>query len=462
MYYISYILVILLSAFLATVISGYVYKRQLLRTIKIIATGASRIGRGDFTHKITLPRRDELTELATSFNTMGDDLEALMNDLRTHNKSLTTERQKQDSILASVSDGIIAINKDHEIMLVNAPAATLVNKTPAEITGAPMQAVFPLSRDGQLFTLDISQPGNFHYENLILKQSGPESFLELVVAVAPSNSEIAAIITVHDVTASRELEIMKLDFVAIAAHELRTPLTVARGYLDLVINSTEMTKLTVMNIEYLQRTRGGVNQLAELINNILNVSRIERNSLQIALAKIDLALLLKQATDQQRVTAELRHQTLVYERPPEKVYVVADETAITEVINNLVSNAIKYTPEKGAITVKLTHADGAAKVEVIDTGRGIPEASKAHLFTKFYRVENSLTTGNRGTGLGLYICKNIIELHHGMIDVTSQLGSGSTFYFTLPLYDDSKHQELTAGVKQLGGIHGWFPKRSHS
>ena len=461
MYYLSFGLVIVVSALLATVVSSYVYKRRLSKTIQTIMSGAARIGHGDFEHRIQLKSHDELSEVATSFNTMGSNLETLMHNLQNRNQNLTTERQKQDSILASVSDGIIAVNKNHEIMLVNAQAAALVGKSPIEITGAPLQAVFPITHRGQQFELDTSQLGNFHYDNLILLNNGHEAFLKLVVAVAPSSSEIAAIITVHDMTASRELEIMKLDFVAIAAHELRTPLTVARGYLDLVINSAEMTKLTVMNIEYLQRTRSGVNQLAELINNILNVSRIERNTLQIALAKIDLALLLKQSSDQQRVTAELRHQRLIYERPPEKVFVVADESAITEVVNNLVSNAIKYTPEQGQIIIRLTHENGFAKVAVIDTGCGIPEASKAQLFTKFYRVENSLTTGNRGTGLGLYICKNIIEQHHGMIDVTSQLDAGSTFYFTLPMYDGSMQQELTVGVKQLGGIHGWFPKRSH-
>jgi two-component system sensor histidine kinase VicK len=461
MYYFSYGLVIVVTALIATVVSGFVYKRRLVKTISIMASGASRIGRGDFQYKLALKKNDELQELANSFNSMGDSLEAFVRDLQKRNKNLTTERQKQDSILSSVSDGIIAVNRNHEIRLANAPAAALIGKTPEDITGTPLQAAFPFLRANQSFILDTSKAGSFHYDNLVLRDGDKELFLELSVAVAPPTSEITAILTVHDVTASRELEIMKLDFVAIAAHELRTPLTVVRGYLDLIINSPEIAKLTVMNIEYLQRTKSGVTQLAELINNILNVSRIERNSLQIALAKIDLALVLKQATDQQRVTAELRHQKLTYERPPEKVFVVADASAITEVVNNLVSNAIKYTPENGSVTVRLTQDGDFARVADIENGRCIPEASKPRLFTKFYRVENSLTTGNRGTGRGLYICKSIVELHHGMIDVMSKLGAGSTFYFTLPLYDHEKHVELTAQTKELGGIHGWFPKRTH-
>jgi signal transduction histidine kinase len=252
---------------------------------------------------------------------------------------------------------------------------------------------------------------------------------------------------------------MKLDFVAIAAHELRTPLTVVRGYLDLVNASPEISRLTVMNIEYLERAMVGVAQLSNLINNILNVSRIERGTMSVAFVKLDIAALLSQLVREEMVGATLKEQHLKYEGVPSRVFVVADESAISEVVNNLLTNAIKYTPEKADITVRLTTTDNFARIEVSDNGRGIPESARPHLFTKFYRVENSMTSGNRGTGLGLFISKSIIGMQHGEIGYTSTPGKGSTFIFTLPLYTDDKRGNITAQSGELKGIHGWFPKR---
>jgi len=157
----------------------------------------------------------------------------------------------------------------------------------------------------------------------------------------------------------------------------------------------------------------------------------------------------------------LKQQRLRYEAPEEKLYVPADPVAIAEVINNLLSNALKYTPSGGHITAKLERNGAFARVSIVDDGRGIPTEARQYLFTKFYRVEKSLTAGNRGTGLGLYISKNIIELHQGEIGVTSQPGQGSTFFFTLPVFEESKHDKLVTHKEGPEGIRGWFTKRSH-
>ncbi|HSX17525.1 MAG TPA: ATP-binding protein [Patescibacteria group bacterium] len=444
------------------VICSLLFRRQLLVPIQLMAAGALRIGRGDFRYKIPIKSDDELGNLAHSFNSMGGSLEAFVHDLQRRNQSLNVERRKQASILQSISDGIIAVNKNQEVVLINEPAAALIGKKPEDLTGKSMPDNFAIMHNEQAFRLNLAKPGVYHYDDLILPHGEKSSYLELVVVVAEAMSDIAAIITVHDLTQGRELEVMKLDFVAIAAHELRTPLTVVRGYLDLVNSSEEVSRLTVMNIEYLQRAQSGITQLGNLINNILNVSRIERGSMRVKLSKVDIVLLIHHIIEEQKVSVVLRQQHITYEGPTNKVFVAADESAIAEVIDNLLSNAIKYTSENGHIAIKLSQTGEFVRVEVIDDGRGIPESSKEHLFTKFYRVENSLTTGNRGTGLGLYISKSIITLHHGEIGVVSKLGEGSTFFFTLPLFQEGKHPNTSAEAKELDSIHGWFPKRPNS
>jgi len=336
----------------------------------------------------------------------------------------------------------------------------LLDKKPDDLIGSSLLKGFVLMRDDQPFVPQFNKPGVYHFDDVLLPAGGKLSYLDLVVVVLEEQADdISAIITIHDLTQGRELEAMKLDFVAIAAHELRTPLAVVRGYLDLINNSPDLTKLTVLNIEYLERALSGVGQLGNLIHNLLNVSRIERGTLNIARSKVDIASLLNQLVKEEHVSALLKQQHLRYEGPISGVYAMADESAISEVANNLILNAIKYTPEKGDITVNMKQVGQYLRIEVTDTGVGVPDNAKPHLFTKFFRAEKSLTTGNRGTGLGLYIAKSIVEMHHGEIGVVSNTGNGATFYFTIPAFKESDHANSNAPQGELKGIHGWFPKR---
>lgn len=458
-------IVILMAVATIVILCSIVFRRQLLVPIQLLSAGALRIGRGDLHYKIPVKSDDELGNLARSFNSMGGSLQALVRGLQEKNQSLSEERRKLASILESVSDGVIAVNRNMQIVSINAPAAGLINRAPTTLVGQDLLINFPMRYEDQAFTLDLQEPTISHFKNVLLPTKDKLFYLELVVVVIKdreATTDIAAIITVHDLTQGKELEAMKLDFVAMAAHELRTPLTVVRGYLNLINNDPDITKLSVMNLEYLQRALVGVSQLAGLINNILNVSRIERGTLGISILRVDVARLVSDIVEQHTVSAHLKRQEIKYEGPNQGVLVAADESAIIEVMNNLIVNAIKYTQELGRITVKLEKRGIYVRVEITDNGQGISEAVQGHLFTKFYRAESSLTSGNRGTGLGLYIAKSIIELHHGQIGVVSKLGEGSTFFFTLPLFDNSKHAAVAAKTKTMKGINGWFTKRTDS
>jgi signal transduction histidine kinase len=285
-----------------------------------------------------------------------------------------------------------------------------------------------------------------------------------MISVIPhEDSDVAAIMTIRDLTQSRELDFMKLDFVAIAAHELRTPLTVVRGYLDMI--STEaIKKFTINNLENLQKSMEGTDQLRDLINKLLNIARIERGEMEIFIEKLNLRKLLEENVRQHEPQANRREQRLKLIADTDKLtYVAADPASITEVLNNLIGNAIKYTPKGGHINVKITADDKTARVTVADDGPGIPEDMRGRLFTKFYRAERSLIAGTRGTGLGLYISKTIIGLQQGEIGFEpGEKGKGSSFFFTLPIYDPAKYDKLLPKDKQLGGIHGWFKKRDDS
>jgi signal transduction histidine kinase len=326
-----------------------------------------------------------------------------------------------------------------------------------------MATLFHWEQENKPFIPDLTTKGLHKYTDLTLASGKNIAYIDLMVYVVEQpDSEVATIITIHNLTQSRELNFMKLDFVAIAAHELRTPLTVVRGYLDML--STEAVKqMSIFNIESLQKAIVGTDQLRNLINKLLNIARIERGEMEIFVEKMNLTKMVEENVHQHQTPAAQRLQkltcTIETDRP---VYVPADPSSILEVLNNLIGNAIKYTPERGEIAVRLKVVDDQARVEVSDNGPGIPEDLRNRLFTKFYRAERSLIAGTRGTGLGLFISKTIIELQGGKIGLEPENGKGSTFYFTLPIYKAELHDKLIAKDKEMGGVRGWFKKRPHS
>lgn len=449
-------------ALLLTVLVGLFFSRQLIRPIKELSLGAKKLGRGEFDHEINVKTKDELQELAETFNAMGHGIKKLIGDLKTNNLKLKIEQIKLNNIISSVSDGIVALNSKGEIVSINPPAAALINKEPKSLEGKLMSEQFHWQHEDTRFTPDLTKGGIYRYADLVISRGDSVAYLDIMVAVLDhQDSDIAAIITIHDQTASRELSFMKLDFVAIAAHELRTPLTVVRGYLDL-LNTTATNELTIYNLENLHKAIDGADQLRQLINKLLNIARIERGDMEIFIEKLNLSKLVKENVDQHKSMAAQKEQSLTYHCNTESsIYVPADTASIVEVVNNLVGNALKYTGKGGKIKVTLTIKDREARVEVTDNGPGVPEELRDRLFTKFYRAERSLISGTRGTGLGLFISKTIIELQSGKIGIEPDRGQGSTFYFTLPIYDPKKDDELIA-KKSSGGIRGWFKKRPNS
>ncbi len=458
--YIQLAAILGISMIILTICVGVFFSRQLIRPIKTLSLGAKRMARGEFDQEIAVKTKDEMQELADTFNSMAMSINKLINDLRSNNLQLKLEQIKLNNIINSVSDGVIAVDADGRIISVNPPAALLINDNPSTLAGKLMTDVYPFQHDGESFTPDLANGGIYRYSDLTLPHDDSVAYVDIMVAVLDhKNSDIAAIITLHDQTASRELNFMKLDFVAIAAHELRTPLTVVRGYLDMLNTGTAVKELSVFNLENLSKAIDGADQLRALINKLLNIARIERGDMEIFIEKLNFTKLVSENVNQHKSIAAQKEQIITYSaNTSSTVYVPADTASIVEVLNNLIGNALKYTGKGGKIKVNLITDKDSVRVEVVDNGPGIPEELRDRLFTKFYRAERSLIAGTRGTGLGLYISKTIIELQNGTIGIEPDKGKGSTFYFTLPIYDPVRDDEQIA-KNTSGGIRGWFKKR---
>lgn len=238
-------------------------------------------------------------------------------------------------------------------------------------------------------------------------------------------------------TKERENEDLKVDYVSMAAHELRTPITVIHGYSKL-LNEEAGKKFNNEEEGFLERIINSAANLSTLVDNLLNVSRIEKGTLQLDFRVTQLEDLIKETIVNLTELAKTKNQDLSFTSPPNKLSpVLIDKFKIGEVITNLIANAINYTPEGGKITVLIKQENHQIITSVSDTGIGISKEDSSKLFTKFFRAGGKLSTVSKGTGLGLFITKEIVNKHHGKVWVESEIGKGSTFYFSLPVATDT-------------------------
>lgn len=455
-------LALTLSTLAISVLVALTFASRIALPLRRLVKGARNIAQNNLTERIDVKSKDELQELADIFNALGVNINKYVTDLQANNQNLTFEQSRLRSIIDSVNDGVIAVDRKGIIISANGPAMQLLNNTEYSVVGRDIRDVYTWTHDNEPLVLDFTSPGFHNFEDIVLAKAEAVAYLDLKVEVLDrSDSDVAAIITTHDQTANRELNFLKLDFVAIAAHELRTPLTVINGYLDM-LNREAIHKLSADNAEDLQRVIVGAQQLGELINKLLNVARIARGDMEIHLTKLNLTQLVSLGVQEHQQIAAQHKQTLTYQSSVTgDLFVPADAASIVEVLNNLMGNAMKYTPEGGQITVQLSATATEARVDVIDNGPGVPENMRDKLFSKFYRAERSMISGTRGTGLGLFISKTIIDLQRGTIGIMPDKGTGSNFYFTLPIYDAERDDPLV--MQNISrGKHGWYKKRPSS
>jgi signal transduction histidine kinase len=231
----------------------------------------------------------------------------------------------------------------------------------------------------------------------------------------------------------KELDRMKSDFVSHVSHELRTPLTAIKGAVDLILR--EVTgPLTEKQIHYLTRVRSNTQHLASLINDLLDLSKIESRGIEVKSSRVSLSGILHEAVEALRPVAAEKVITLEATIGEPSILIWADRHKINQVLMNLIGNAIKFTPVQGRVTVSASRNGGeSVQVSVSDTGPGIPPEEKEKIFAKFYRIAEVNGENPKGTGLGLAISKALVELHGGKIWVESEPSRGSTFLFTLPV-----------------------------
>ena len=370
-------------------------------------------------------------------------------------------KNAQKSIIDSLHEAIIIVNSKKVIALYNSTAEKILGIPTQDAIGRPIDDVLKLSNDAGIATFDSYSKASGTTPatplNLFILREGAEK-TQIVVNTEKHTVGMdtnCVLITLQDASKEKQLEEMKVDFVSMAAHELRTPLTAIRGYTSL-LQMHYATQLDAPAKELLTRLLVSTTNLTNLIDNLLSVSRIERNNLTVETKPIDLSIIAKDIFSSFEQQAQTKKQHFTLNIPDKLPLVMADPFRIGQVFINLISNALNYTPESGAIIVSIFNKTNYIEVSVQDTGEGIPKDALPRLFTKFFRVSGSLEQGSKGTGLGLYITKSIIELHHGKIWAESIVARGSTFTFTIPTAtaNELMHQEQYKDNPFLTGKNG--------
>lgn len=418
------------------------------RPIRKLQQTAQNIEKGIWTDVHTIQTGDEIEALSVSLSSM-------VNQLLSREKSIKKENEEMTTILQSLYDAVIGLDANYRIIAFNRAAEKITGYYPGQVVNKHIDDVVQLYHENEKvpfarYNSQIdSQMNKIREKGMKLMNSAGE-YLTVSLTTSPivfEDKKTGYIIAFHDLTKEQQLEEMKIDFVSMAAHELRTPLTAIRGYATLL----EMQKAKMLDDagkQLVQRLLISSDNLSNLIDNLLSVSRIERNIFAVEKRPVKIEMIIQNVIDTIKHQTATKKQNLTMHIQPDLPTVMVDPFRITQVVLNLVSNASNYTKEGGHISIKAVKRDDFVKVSVTDTGQGIPKDALPKLFTKFFRVSGLLEQGSKGTGLGLYICKSIIDMHGGRIWATSDVNKGSVFTFELPIADEQEIKEFEKNISE--------------
>lgn len=384
---------------------------------------------------------------------------------------LSSNQKQSEILIQSIADGIIVINNEGKITLINPAAAELTGWTVADAIGVDAQLVAKLTKeDGSEitpeedpFALIFTNKQHITQIAQITDKEGTKRVISLVVSpiLMRDTSIDGAIAVMRDISDQRAAEKQRAEFISTASHEMRTPVAAIEGYLSLALND-KVSTIDTRARGYLDKAHASTQHLGKLFQDLLTSSKAEDGRLANHPAVVEMGAFMQQLSDDLKFAAEKKgliaefviggaDETIDATTKDASVqhlvkplyYVFADPDRMREVITNLFDNACKYT-DTGKISLGLTGNAEVVQLYIRDTGAGIPKDDIPHLFQKFYRVDNSATRTIGGTGLGLFISRKIIELYHGRIWVESEVGKGSTFFINLPRLTTQRATELQA------------------
>lgn len=417
------LLAVLIIEFIVFSILLYHFFDKYVSPIEKASKTMDKLLKGNYYARVNQQMNGTIGELSTKINALARNL-----------SELTIQEQMQSEQLSTVIDnsesGLVLIDEKGYIHIVNRKFISMFGKTPHDYIGRLYYDVL----QNEQFHHTVQE--TFLYEKRVkqlfsIEKDGEKVYLEIVGAPIFNERNMlkGAVLVIYDITEFKHVEVMRKDFVANVSHELKTPITSIKGFAETLLDGAGEDPEA--RDQFLHIINDESSRIQTLIEDLLILSRLEKDETEIRLSFIPFDVMLEEIIPIVRQLAEKKELELSVEVEP-AIELTADEEKIKQVLFNLLTNAISYTPEKGKIHLQVTETEDDVIIKVSDSGIGITKEALPRIFERFYRVDKDRSRDTGGTGLGLAIVKHILELHEGNIQVESEPGKGTTFIVTLP------------------------------
>lgn len=413
-------------AIVISIVITLLIARSITKPIEEMKEQAMKIAEGDYSGKVKVYGKDELGQLAEAFNQLSERIEEAQ-------ETMESERNRLNSVLSHMTDGVIASDRRGKITMINEMALSLLNSTKQEVIGSLLLEVLEIQEEYTfrqlleeteeiLLTRAVS---DFTDEKIVLR-------VDFAMIRRESGFITGLVCVLHDVTEQEKNERERREFVSNVSHELRTPLTSMRSYIEALSDGAWQNPEIAPN--FLKVTLEETDRMIRMINDLLDLSRMDAENHQLQLEYVNFNNLINFVLDRfdMMVEANSKNYTIRREFTKRELWLELDTDKIIQVLDNILNNAIKYSPNGGEIICRLIETHNNVIFSVCDQGLGIPKQDIYKVFERFYRVDKARAREQGGTGLGLAISKEVIKAHSGTIWVESQEGQGSTFYISLP------------------------------
>lgn len=408
-----------------------------------------------------LERKDEIGQLAAAFKEMTVRLKKTLDDLAESNRRIEQERVKDEAILVAIGDGLVVTDNAGKILFINNSFEDILGWRAMEVLGKHIFDVIPsedeqgkrLPNDRRALSIALRTgkkafpdvPSNHYY----VRKDGNRFPVTVTATPIVLGEKITGAVEVfRDISKEKEIDRAKSEFVSLASHQLRTPLSTTSWYAEMLL-SGDVGKITPAQRKYLEEVYHANQRMVELVNALLNVSRIELGTFAIEPELVDITRIGREALSELKPQIAERKLSVTTKFESGFPKMQADPRLTRIIFQNLLTNAVKYTPERGKVTIAVERKGPDALITISDTGFGIPESARPKIFTKLFRADNVQERESDGTGLGLYIVKAIVDAAGGTIRFDSVENKGTTFFVTLPL----------SGMRQKTGSKGLTEER---
>ncbi len=415
----------ILIGLVIAIIMAFFLSKAITAPIQNLTKGAKLVAAGDFSQKIEVHSKDEIGVLTGTFNHMKKRLKATIDEV-------AGEREKLETVFSHLRAGVITFTDEGKLININPSAIELLGDHYSEkFTLTALLTLFDIQNSSENEN-ELPDENNIIFDEVIFNSKVLEVNFGGIRYNENSEMKDGVITVIHDVTSRYELEKARREFVANVSHELRTPLTAIKGACETVLEHPELpdeirTKLLQMSVSESNRMTG-------IVRDLLTLSRLDNKRTKWQISEYSINDSLKHLCDVMNVDATAHNHKLILQAEESLPRITADKDRIDQVVVNIISNAIKYTPDGGTIVIGTSaHGKDAVLVRIMDNGLGIPEKDLPRIFERFYRVEKARTSDTGGTGLGLAIAKELIEAHGGSISIQSKVGVGTIVDIVLPV-----------------------------